>query len=165
VRPSGTVHLTRGLIVLAATLLGVVGLASAQGRPLRATGTRGMTFGSLLPGVPAHVSRSDPARSGEFELRGERFAVLQLDFLLPTGMTGPFGATMPLTFDAADGGFSSAESITAQTAFDPRAPAYGRLSNNGRATVFLGGTARPSANQRAGAYAASITLTVSYTGT
>ncbi len=151
--------------VLAAALMVSPLSAYAQGRPLRVTGTRGISFGSVIPGLPLHVLKSDPARGGAFELRGEKFSVLQLVFALPATMAGPAGATMPLTFDAADGGFSAEASITAQATFDPRAPAFGQLSKIGQASVFLGGTVRPASTQRAGAYSAIITLTVSYTGT
>jgi len=136
----------------------------AQGRPLVPSGTQDLTFGSLLPGVAVHVLRSDAVRSGQFSLRGERNSQVQMVFTLPVNMAGPLGATLPLSFGATDGGFSAAESITNQVGFDPRAPALGTLSSNGRATIFLGGTATPSPTQQAGSYSGTITLTVSYTG-
>lgn len=121
-------------------------------------------FGTLIPGIPVHVLRTDPVRSGQFSLRGQKDSQVQMQFVLPTAMTGPLGATLPLSFSAADGGFSDTESITNQVGFDPRAAALGRLSSNGRASVFLGGTASPGPTQRAGSYSGTITLTVSYTG-
>jgi hypothetical protein len=135
--------------------------------PLRAqtvTGVRALAFGTLLPGVPDHVLRTDAVASGRFNIRGTRNAQVQLQFLLPASMAGPAGATMPLSFGATDGGFSPTQSVTNQTAFDPRAASLGRLPGNGRASVFLGGTASPAPTQRAGAYTGTITLTVSYTG-
>jgi Domain of unknown function (DUF4402) len=137
---------------------------SAQGRPLTVTGTRNLAFGTVIPGVAEPVTRTDPVRSGEFRLRGERNSVIQFTFVLPASMAGPSGATLPLSFGATDAGFSPTESITNQVGFDPRAVATGRLSNNGRGSIFLGGTANPGPAQRAGAYSATITLTVSYTG-
>lgn len=136
----------------------------AQGRPLTVTGTRNLAFGTVMPGVPEPVTRSDAVRSGEFRLRGERNSLIQFNFVLPASMAGPAGATLPLSFGATDAGFSPTESITNQVGFDPRAAATGRLSNNGRGSIYLGGTANPGPAQRAGAYAATITLTVSYTG-
>lgn len=136
----------------------------AQGRPLVPTGIQNLAFGTVIPGLPAHVLRTDAVGSGQFSLRGEKNAQVQLTFILPATMSGPSGAVLPLSFGASDGGFSATESIANQTVFDPRATSLGRLSANGRATVFLGGTASPSPTQRAGAYSATLTLTVSYTG-
>jgi hypothetical protein len=67
---------------------------------------------------------------------------------------------MPLTFSSADAGYSQSQSIASQVGFDPRQPFTATLSNNGRGSVFVGATASPAANQRAGAYTATITLTV-----
>ena len=44
--------------------------------------------------------------------------------------------------------------------FDPKQPFTATLPNNGRASVFVGGTANPTTNQRAGAYTATLILTV-----
>jgi hypothetical protein len=75
-------------------------------------------------------------------------------------MTGPAGATLPLAFGGNDAGFSVSQSVNNQVAFDPRTPYQPTLSNNGRGSVFLGGTANPSVGQRAGNYTGTITLTV-----
>lgn len=131
----------------------------AQGRPLTVTGVRGVTFGLLLPGVPLVVSRNDPANSGEFDIRASRGQAL-LVFVLPVTMTGPAGALLPLTFSANDAGYSANQAIGSQVGFDPRQPFTAAFPPNGRAAVFLGATATPAANQRAGAYAATITLSV-----
>lgn len=137
---------------------------AAQGRPLVATGIQNLSFGVVIPGIPAQVLRTDPVGSGQFTLRGEKNSQVQMLFTLPTSMSGPSGATLPLSFGATDGGFSAAESIASQAVFDPRASALGRLSNTGRASIYLGGTALPGSTQRGGAYTGTITLTVSYTG-
>src|SRR6266571_7503827 len=90
------------LVVLAAMLCGVPLLA--QGKPLTVTGVRGVTFGAVLPGVPRVVLRTDPANSGQFDIKGPKGNVL-LSFVLPLTMTGPAGALMPLSFGASDAGF------------------------------------------------------------
>jgi hypothetical protein len=136
----------------------------AQGRPLTVSGVQGLGFGSLIPGVAVHILKSDPAASGQFDLRGARNSQVQIQFTLPPSLLGPSGATLPLSFGASDAGFSTAGSITSQTTFDPNAATLGFLSNTGRASVFLGGSAVPAPAQRAGAYSATITLTVTYTG-
>jgi hypothetical protein len=152
-----------GLMALAAAVAPSA-LRAQGGRPLRVIGVQGLTFGSLIPGIAVHILKSDPAGSGRFDLRGARNSQVQIQFTLPPNLQGPAGATLPLTFGSSDGGFSATESITSQTTFDPNTTSLGVLSNTGRASVFLGGSAIPGAAQRAGAYSATITLTVTYTG-
>jgi len=141
-----------GALLLAAPL-------GAQGKPLTVTGVRGVTFGTVLPGVPRVVLRTDPANSGQIDIRGPKGQVL-LTFVLPVSMTGPAGALMPIIFGASDAGFSATQAIGSQVGFDPKQPFTATLPNNGRASVFVGATATPATNQRAGAYTATIILTV-----
>jgi hypothetical protein len=132
---------------------------AAQGKPITVTGTRGVTFGAVLPGLPRVVLRTDPANSGQFDIKGPKGQVL-LSFVLPLAMTGPAGALMPLTFGASDAGFSQSQTIGSQIGFDPKQPFTATLSGSGRGSVYLGATANPASNQRAGSYTASIVLTV-----
>ncbi len=149
-------------LVIGAPLLGAMAPAvlGAQGKPLTVTGVRGVTFGAVLPGVPRVVTRTDPANSGQFDIRGLNRSNVLLTFILPLTMTGPAGAQMPLVFGSSDAGYSRVQAIGSQVGFDPKQPFTATLANNGRGSVFLGGTANPTANQRAGAYTATITLTV-----
>ena len=141
-----------GLLALGAPL-------QAQGKPVTVTGMRGVTFGPVLPGVPRVVLRTDPANSGEFDIKAPKGNVL-LTFVLPLVMTGPAGAQMPLAFGASDAGYSASQAIGSQVGFDPKQPFTAALPNNGRAAVFVGATANPAVNQRAGAYTATIVLNV-----
>jgi len=131
----------------------------AQGKPLTVTGVRGVTFGAVLPGVPRVVSRTDPANSGQFDIKGTKGSVL-LSFVLPLTMTGPSGALMPLTFGSSDAGYSATQAIGSQVGFDPKQPFTAAIPTNGRASVFIGATANAATNQRAGAYTATIILNV-----
>lgn len=143
-------------------LLGAPLLHAQRSRPIRVQGVRSLAFGTLLPGIPQLVPRTDPVRSGQFDIRGQRLSTVQLTFTLPTVMNGPLGATLPLSFGGNDGGYSVSQSVSAQVGFDPRAPFLATLSNNGRGAVFLGGTAQPLVSQRAGSYSGTVTLTVVY---
>ena len=147
-------------IVLGAMLLGVP--LAAQGKPLTVTGVRGVTFGAVLPGVPRVVLRTDPANSGQFDIKGPKGGPVLLSFVLPLSMSGPAGALMPIVFVASDAGFSSTQSIGSQVGFDPRQPTTVIFPNNGNVSVFVGATANPGTNQRAGAYTGTIILTVTY---
>jgi hypothetical protein len=144
--------LTLGLLALGAPLC-------AQGKPVTVTGIRGVTFGAVLPGVPRVILRADPANSGQFDIKAPKGNVL-LTFVLPLAMTGPAGAQMPLIFGASDAGYSASQAIGSQVGFDPRQPFNAAMPNSGRASVFVGATANPTTNQRAGAYTATVVLNV-----
>jgi hypothetical protein len=145
-------------IVIGVLLLGVP--LQAQSRPLTVTGARGLTFGAVLPGVPRVVVRTDPANSGQFDIRGPNRNQILLSFVLPVTMAGPAGALMPLSFGASDAGYSQSQAIGSQVGFDPKQSFTATLSNNGRGSVFVGATANPATNQRAGSYTATLTLNV-----
>src|SRR5262245_2677327 len=147
-------------VVSLAVLLGMP--LHAQGKPLTVTGVRGVTFGAVLPGVPRVVLRTDPANSGQFDIKGPKGGPVLLSFVLPLSMTGPGGALMPIVFGASDAGFSATQNIGSQVGFDPKQPMTVTMPNNGNASVFVGATANPATNQRAGAYTGTIILTVTY---
>lgn len=151
--------LMRGPVLLLLGLLLAAPASGQGGRPLRVRGERALTFGVVFPGVPSHVLRTDPVGSGEFSIRGEKFLQVLLQFTLPTSLTGPGGAAMPLNFGAGDAGYSTT-TIGAQAGFNPNVGGTGQLSKNGRGSVFLGGTAQPTTGQAAGAYTGIVVLTV-----
>jgi len=139
--------------------------AQGLGPPLRIRGRQALAFNTLLPGVPEPVSRTDPARSGQLELRGRKNTQLMLQFLLPSAMTGPGGVTLPVSFGSDDAGFAPSAPGAGQQGFDPNAPQTVMLPSNGHGFVYIGGTARPHPSQRAGDYSATVTLIVSDPGT
>jgi hypothetical protein len=145
-------------IVIGALLLAAP--VNGQGRPLTVTGARNLIFGTVLPGVPRVVLRTDPTNSGQFDIRGPNSAQVLLTFVLPVAMTGPAGALMPLSFGAGDAGYSQSQAIGSQVGFDPKQPFTATLPISGRGSVFVGSTANPVASQRAGTYTATLTLTV-----
>lgn len=132
----------------------------AQGKPLTVTGVRDLAFGAVLPGVSRVVPRTDPANSGQFDIKGPNGNQVLLTFTLPTAMNGPAGAQMPLVFGSSDAGYSESQAIGSQIGFDPKQSFTAVLSKTGRGSVFIGATANPATNQRAGAYTAILTLTV-----
>lgn len=141
-------------------LLGTPASLQAQGKPLTVTGVRGLAFGAVLPGVPRVVPRTDPANSGEYDIKGPNGNQVLLTFTLPAAMNGPAGAQMPLVFGSSDAGYSQSQAIGSQIGFDPKQSFTAVLSKNGRGSVFIGATANPATSQRAGAYTAILTLTV-----
>jgi len=154
-----------GLPVLLAVAVLPVGAASlhGQGQPVRVNGVRSVSFGTVFPGIPKSVLRTDALNSGRFDIRAAAGSQLQLSFALPAAMTGPGGAAMPLSFGGGDAGFSATQSVASQVGFDPRVPFLATMGGPpGRAAVFLGGTVTPLASQPAGSYTGTITLTVVY---
>jgi len=147
----------RGLryaFVLTATAV----LPLAGQRPLTVTGIQSLTFGTLIPGIPTAVSRTDAGKSGRFDVGGPHDAQGQVTFTLPSVLTGPAGATLPLLFSGSDAGYSQSQNIGSQIGFDPKQPFLVTFSGQGRGSVFLGGTAQPAPTQRAGSYSGTITL-------
>lgn len=122
-------------------------------------GVRGLTFGTVLPGVPTHILRTDLVNSGQFEVRGPPPKLLVLTLTLPVQLNGPTGATMPLSFATNDAGYSATNTILSQVAFNPHLP-YTATLGASRVGVFLGGTVSPIPTQRAGNYTATVILSV-----
>lgn len=155
--------LARRLALLAAALVLLPGVLAAQrgrGRPVRANGVKNLTFGTIIQGMPRTIARTDGVNAGEIQLSGPHGAPVVLQFVLPAAMSGPGGASMPVSFAGAVAGFSPDQDIANQTGFDPRLPYAGAFSQQGRAAVFLGGTAQPAAGQAPGSYTGTIVLNV-----
>lgn len=146
--------------LVAAAAMG--GPASAQS--LGAEGRQDLSFGQIWAGTPASVSPLDVGQSGEFLIQGARGAEVAVQLALPSAMTSARGAQLPLEFGPTDGGYADRPVRWQTQSFDPHVPFTATLGNSGRLYVYLGGTAQPSAQQQAGQYSGTITLTVSYTG-
>jgi hypothetical protein len=131
--------------------------------PLRAqvSGVRPLDFRTLVAGVPKHVLRTDPVWSGEFRFSNGAI-ITQVTLDAPTRLNGPGGASIPLTFSSSDAGYSPNGNINNQTrTFSPNGGSITLLfTGGGTASVFVGGTATPSAAQAPGNYSAPITLEV-----
>jgi hypothetical protein len=146
----------------AAVVLLAPAVASGQGTFV--TGVRPLSFGVVLPGVPATVQRTDPTNSGYFTIGtgAQQGQNIQLTFTLPVVLAGPAGATMPIVFGSTGAGYSATGSIASQVGFDPRQPFVTQAGQTATSAVFLGGTVNPTAGQRAGSYSAIVTLTVAF---
>lgn len=125
------------------------------------SGVRPLDFRTLVAGVPKHVSRTDPTWSGEFRFATGTF-VTQVTLDAPSRLNGPGGASIPLTFSNSDAGYSPTGNINNQTqTFSPDGGSVVLWFTGRRtASIFVGGTATPSAAQAPGNYSAPITLEV-----
>jgi len=126
------------------------------------TGIRPLAFGAVLPGFASTIAPTNPSNSGQLNLTGTKSSYVFFTLSLPTAMTGPGGASLPLSFGASSGGYSATQSTSSETAFDPRTYQFVQLSGTGRGSVFVGGTASPAANQVAGSYSATLTLSATF---
>lgn len=150
-------------IVLSAFLT-LVGPLDAQGRPTRVQARQDLTFGQLLAGVPTTVFPGDGLNAGQIRISGRRNTEVLVSFFFPQGLTGPGGASVPLTFGPGSAGYSPTRSIGNQIPFDPTAATPLRLPGNGQGLIYLGGTATPPHTVPAGSYTGTVTLTISYLG-
>ena len=135
---------------------------------LVALARRDLRFGTVLPGIPNHVSVFPGSgglslhRAGLFEIRGPDHTSVRLDFTLPPEMLSDgFGHSLPLSFASGDGVVAKG---LLPIPFDPNGPFVGTLGVLGQLWVVLGGTALPSPQQPGGIYRATIILTVSQLG-
>lgn len=150
-----------GVIVISAALLLP---APAVGQTALSVEPRGdLAFGQLIQGLPTRIAPADRA-AGQFRIRGQSRAEVLVVFTLPFQMTGPLGQTLPLSFQAGDATWTTGGNPRSAIAFDPNVPLVASFAASGTMNFFLGGTASPAADQGAGDYAGTITLTVSYTG-
>ena len=135
----------------------------AAQRPIQVEGIKNLAFGLLLAGTPVSVVRTAPVRAGQVNITAQPKSPIIIQISLPASMSGPAGATLPLSFGANDAGYSALGSISSQVAFDPRnSTVVLTNTSNGRGTLFLGGTASPAFNQQPGTYTGTITITVAY---
>lgn len=156
--------LARSGSLFVALLVLVAPPSSGQGRPVSAIGQQDLNFGMVIRGVPVTVSRFDAANAGQFEVRGQRDAEVQIVLTLPAHLAAGAGALLPIEFSSVDGGIATDRTVGGTQSFDPNLSVTVVLPTNGKAYVYLGGTVRPGPQQPIGAYSATITLTAAYTG-
>jgi len=138
---------------------------AAQGRPLQVRVRNELSFGVLLPGVPTTVLTVDPLNAGEFDIRGQKNTEVMVQFTLPAELSGAGAVTIPLIFGPGAAAWSPTADINNQFTFDLAIPQVFTLSKNGRASIFLGGTALPSEATPAGDYSNTVIIQVAYMGT
>lgn len=150
----------RSVVTVIFCILLALSASRGLGAQITVQGVRGLAFGTVIPGVPSLVLRTDAVKSGQFEIRGPFLTFIRLTFTLPAVLNGPLGATMPLSFATNDAGYSFNNTITNQTAFNPNQSYQTLIWIGGRSGVWLGGRVSPVAGQRAGNYTGTVVLSV-----
>ena len=152
---------------------GITSLANILTLPLTGVGTRALQFGVIVPGTTTVTVLPRTAQGGEFRIAGvKNRKSVDISFTLPTQLTGPAGASIPLSFNGNYAGlceidtsglcvvasFTTWNPVTTPsfhdqpTRYQPGRPRYTFDAYE----VYLGGVASPAANQRRGTYTASI---------
>lgn len=123
------------------------------------TGAQALAFGNVFPGVNKTIAVTD-ATSGRFDLTGQNSATVNLTFALPATLASG-GNTLPI--GTWTGCTNTSNSTTGCTSFTPSGTATpSAFSGTGSLWVWVGGTVSPAANQAAGAYTGTVTLTAAY---
>ena len=137
---------------------------------LVATVNRNLDFGFRFPGSGAlTISPAAGTQRAEVEIHGTRNAEMNITFAMPANLVN--GAnTLPITFGAGSG--CHLNRLTppgpACTLFNPAGGLTVRIRNqtfpNNTYFIWLGGSINVPVGQAPGTYAATITLTTTYTG-
>jgi hypothetical protein len=152
---------------------GIGSMAQILTAPLTGSGTRALTFGTIVPGTTSVIVLPKSRSGGEFRIAGVRFRQsIDISFTLPANLVGPGGATIPLNFNGnyaggceidGAGNCVAATYLTWNPVTTPvfrdmptlYAPFFNRYLNDSY-EVYLGGVASPSPTQRQGHYTATI---------
>ena len=154
----------------------IVATATVLARPLSGTGLRPLSFGTVVPGTPVNIAPNAPD-GGEFRISGVKSRKsIDITITVPTALTGPAGATIPLNFNGNTAALCEIDTtgtcVTASyTVWNPVAsPTFHDTPTRyspGRKTytydlysVYLGGGASPSATQKPGTYTGTIGVTL-----
>jgi hypothetical protein len=152
---------------------GIASVADILAPPLTGTGMRALEFGVIVPGTASVTVLPGSASGGEFRITGVKSRKsVDISFTLPTQMTGPGGAAIPLSFNGnfaglceidSSGTCESASFVTWNPVTTPSFRDQPTRYKPGRKVfaydayqVYLGGVASPAANQRQGTYTASL---------
>lgn len=160
---------TRVSAILASILSLVTAGASAQSANITATanvfaaitntGARTLDFGDVFPGVAKAIAVGD-ATSGRFDLTGQASANVNVSFTLPANLVN--GANN-LPIGTWTGCTNGTNTTTGCTSFTPSAATTATaFSGAGALFVWVGATVTPAANQAAGTYNGTVTMTAAY---
>lgn len=143
---------------LPAALL-LAGTATPSLAQVGVRGDRDLLFGTVTRGIPSSVAPADPVRSGQWTVTGNTGSRVQIRLTVPPTLTGPAGATLPVTFTRND-------AFILPAGGNPRYFNPGGVvifvfpAGTGSAMVRLGGRVAPAAGQAGGAYSNTVLLTM-----
>ena len=128
-------------------------------QPLVVTKTADLVFGAVYPGMNKAIAVTDGG-AAKFTVGGQASANVNVTFTLPATIASG-GNT--LTIASWTGLHNTTNSSASGTSFTPSASATSTaIPAGGTLYVFVGATAQPAANQAAGSYSGTMTMTVVY---
>lgn len=161
-RSDGRERWLRTALAIAGLLLFGAGVPSAQ----TITINNDLVIGNIYPGIPKTITKYTAGAAAEFHVAGPGGSEVSIDFTLPTYMNQS-GWNMQMIFTKTDCSLDTRpfpnQSSPLRDDLNPWQTIIQRLGAQGL-TIWLGGTVVPKIAQPAGAYTASIVLTVAYTG-
>ena len=129
--------------------------------PLSVAAHQGLTFGTVLPGIPAVVHANDAMRAMLFEVEGAAGLPVRVEFVLPAVLARIGGTeSIPLAFGAGDGIADPNHAPGSGITFDPRLPLISTLGSAGQLWLSIGATAVPGHLLTTGQYHGTVYITV-----
>jgi hypothetical protein len=125
-----------------------------------------LAFGTVIPGIPKTIDKTDAGSAAEFQITGVAGNEVTVDLSLPTYMNSGSNHIQMVFSETGCSIDTSTVPDQSSPIFDDQDPWHTmtyRLGTNGM-TIWLGGVAIPGLVQPAGSYSAVIVLTVAYTG-
>jgi hypothetical protein len=132
--------------------------ASVQ-TPINVVGAQPLAFGNVFPGVNKTIAATDLTNAGRFDVTGQASTPVTISFVLPATLASG-GNTMPIANFT--GMHALVNTQAGGVAFTPSAGVTTTLSGTGGIFVWVGAQVQPATNQAAGAYTASVSMTVVY---
>jgi len=152
---------TAGAAAQTTATASVAAIAAVSGiAPLTAAGVNDLNFGAVTAGTPK-VPSSLAADAGRYNISGEPSYPVTVSFVLPTTLSGPAAATIPITFGATDGLNWTSYPATF-VAFNPNAAFFTSLNGIGTLTIGISGTVSPPLGTTTGTYTGTVSMTVAY---
>lgn len=129
--------------------------------PASVTGTQGLDFGTVIPGVARTVAFGD-ATSGRLRVSGVGFSQVALVFVLPTTLVSGTN-TMPIDQWDVRSAILNTPFFAVPLTVTSGTPVTSNLFF-GNLYVFIGARVVPAVAQPGGTYTGTITLAAAYTG-
>jgi spore coat protein U-like protein len=136
-------------------------------QPLTVSKARDLAFGNVFPGVTKTIPVTDGTNAGKITVAGQSLANVQVKVTAPASLAGP-GPAIPVTWsgyvNTADNASTGGAPLTIVSGVNTTTV---QLSANpvGQLYVFIAGAITPTSQQTAGAYSATLSVDVTYTGT
>lgn len=182
-RPGNPVKYFKALLTLVAVLFAqtsyaqdvATGQATANvAASLAVTSAQDLQFDAIFQGVAKSVRNNVDAKSGIFNVVGAASAGISMTFVLPDYIALSDGSDrMTISFSPTDAVVDTNNTTPATVVggdgwinVNPNnLPTATVIGSGGQSNVYIGGRVTPTIDQKAGAYAGAITLSVAYNGT